>query len=166
MSLLGDIWDITPTGIVINAITKETYGPAVLNMSDQAANIDAIDKFFANAIPINSKAEKLRDEWMQWASGLSWYERHIDEAIAAQAFNKRNDFMRANAPEEQLESVNEFLSKVPAVDPVTGKINRVTSSGDRIVPPTPIIPTTYKVVAVATAAGVSVLVLLKKLHIL
>lgn len=165
MSLLTDIWDITPTGMVINKL-GETLGPAVLSASDQAADIDAIDMYIATSTPINSKAQQLKNEWMSWVSGLSWYDKNVNEAVAAEAFNRRNAFMRANAPADQLESVNTFLKNVPAVDPVTGKINRVTETGDRIVPPTPLVPTTYKVVAVATAAGVSVLVVLKKLHIL
>lgn len=167
MSLLGDIWDITPTGMVINYITKETYGPALLSISNQGANLDAIDDFFARAEILTSRAQKVRDEWNTWFPGLSWYQKNVDENIAAQAFNRRNDFMRANVMnDDELANVNVFLSKVPPVDPVTGKVNRVTATGDRILTPEPIIPTSYKVVAAATGAGVAVLVLLKKLHIL
>lgn len=165
MTIFDDVFALTPTGMIANAL-GETLGPSVLNFSDQGANIDAIDIYITGAAPINSKATRLRDEWMEWVSGLSWYQKHVDEAIGAQAFNKRNDFMRANTPDEQQEALDAFLKKVPVVDPVTGKINHVTSTGDRVVPPTPIVPTGYKVAAVATATGVTVLVLLKKLHIL
>jgi hypothetical protein len=166
MGLLGDIWDITPTGMVVNFVTQETYGPAVLNASDQAANIEAIDIYITSAEPINSKATKLRDEWMTWYTGLSWYQKHIDESIAAQAFNKRNDFMRANAPSEDAEKIDAFLKNVPIIDPVTGQTRHITSTGDRVVPPTPPIPTAYKLAAVVTGAGVTALVILKKLHLL
>lgn len=166
MSIFETIFDLTPTGMIVNAITKETIGPAWLNLSDQAANIDAIDVFFGSTQALNSEATRIKDEWMQWVSSLSWYQKHADEGVGAEAFNRRNAFMRANALPEERESVDEFLKKVPVVDPVTGKINHVTSTGDRVVPPKPLIPTQYKVVAVATAAGVSVLVVLKKLHIL
>ncbi len=163
---IGDVYSITPLGMVTNYVTGELFGPAVLNATDQAQNIDAIDVYITGAVPINSKATKLRDEWVQWVSNLTWYQKHMDETIAAQAFNKRNEFMRTNVPADQVEKVNEFLKKTPTVDPVTGKVIHTTSTGDRAVPEEPLIPTTYKVVAVATAAGVSVLVLLKKLHIL
>jgi hypothetical protein len=163
---IGDVWSITPTGMLINYASGEAFGPAALNASDQAANLDAIDIYITGAAPINSKATKLRDEWMTWFSALSWYQKHIDESIAAQAFNKRNEFMRANVPAEEVGKVNAFLKNVPIIDPVTGKTNHVTSTGDRVVPPTPLIPTGYKVAAAATGAGVTVLVILKKLHIL
>jgi hypothetical protein len=163
---IGDVYSITPLGLVTNYVSGEVFGPAALNATDQAANIEAIDVYISGAVPINSKAEKLRDEWMQWYTGLSWYQKHMDEALAAQAFNKRNEFMRANVPKEELPQVDAFLKKVPAIDPVTGKVNHVTTTGDRIVPPTPLIPTQYKLVAAATGAAVTVLVVLKKLRIL
>lgn len=165
-AFIGDVYSITPLGLVTNYVSGETFGPAALNASDQAANIEAIDVYISGAAPINSKATKLRDEWMTWYSGLSWYQKHIDEAIAAQAFNKRNEFMRSNVPSEEVAKVNAFLKDVPLIDPVTGKTRHITSTGDRVVPPTPLIPTGYKVAAVATGAGVTVLVILKKLHIL
>jgi hypothetical protein len=165
--LVGDVYSVTPLGMVTN-VSGELFGPAVLNATDQAQNIDAIDVYISGATPLNSKATQLRDEWMQWVSGLSWYQKHVDESVAAEAFNRRNAFMRANVlSKEEQEKVDEFLKKPrPVVDPVTGKTIHVTSTGDRVVPPKPLVPTQYKVVAVATAAGVSVLVLLKKLHIL
>jgi hypothetical protein len=166
MGILGDIFDITPTGMVINAL-GDTFGPYVLEAENQEKNLAAIHLYIMGNKPLNSTALKLQDDWLTWYSPLTWYQRNMDTAVGAEAFNRRNAFMRANvesATEKQ--KVDEFLKKVPIVDPVTGKPTMANSTGDREVPAKPLISTTYKVVAVATAAGVSVLVLLKKLRIL
>jgi len=165
MSILGDLFDITPTGMVVNAL-GESLGPAVLAASDQAADIDAIHNYIANTQVRNSKAQGIKDRWMQWSAGLSWYQKHVDTNVGAEAFNIRNDFMRANALPEEKAAVDNFLKKVPAFDPVTGNPNFVDSKGDRMKAPEPLIPTTYKVAAVIGGAAVAVLVVLKKLTII
>lgn len=166
MGLLSDVFDITPTGMVVNYL-GDTFGPAMIEGENQEKNLAAIHLYIMGNNPLNSSARKIQDEWVTWYGPLTWYQKNFETAIGAKAINRRNAFMRANVQSsEERDKVNEFLKKVPIIDPVTGKPTLATSTGDRIVPPEPLIPTTYKVVAVATAAGVSVLVLLKKLHIL
>ena len=166
MGIIADAFSFTPTGMIVNAL-GETFGPTVLAASDQAADIDAIHEFFTRTEPINNKAQDLKDDWMRWRAGLTWHDRNINENVGAEAFNRRNEFMRANAQSQaELDRINEILKKVPAFDPVTGKPNFVDSKGDRIKAPEPIIPTPYKVAGVIGAAAVVVLVVLKKLTIL
>lgn len=166
MGLLSDIFDITPTGMVVNYL-GDTFGPAAIEAENQEKNLAAIHLYIMGNKPLNSTALKLQDDWVAWYAPLTWYQKNFDTAIGAEGINRRNAFMRANVQSAvEKQKVDEFLKKVPITDPVTGKPTMATSTGDRVVPPKPLIPTTYKVVAVATAAGVSVLVLLKKLHIL
>lgn len=165
MGILKDIFDISPTGMVVNAV-GESLGPAVLAASDQAADIDAIHDYISRTQVNNSKAQSVKDKWMQWAGSLTWYQKHVDTNVGAEAFNIRNEFMRENALPEEKQAVDDFLKKVPAFDPVTGKPIFVDSKGDRMKAPEPIIPTTYKVAAVIGAGAVAVLVVLKKLTIL
>jgi|WetSurMetagenome_2_1015567.scaffolds.fasta_scaffold74584_4 hypothetical protein len=167
LDVVGDIYDVTPAGFVMNKVTGAVLGPTVLSASDQAADIDAIHDFFVREQPVNAKAERIKDDWMRWAGGLSWYEKHVDTNIGAEAFNRRNEFMRANVQsKEELDKTNEFLKKVPAFNPVTGNPNFVDSKGDRIKQPEPLIPTPYKVAGVIGAAAIAALVVLKKLTIL
>lgn len=167
LDVAGAIYDVTPTGFVINKVSGAVLGPTVLSAVDQAEDIDAIHEFFVRTKPLNAKAEKLKDDWMKWAGSLSWYAKHVDTNIGAEAFNRRNDFMRANVQsKEELDKTNEFLKKVPAFDSVTGNPNFVDSKGDRVKQPEPLIPTPYKVAGVIGAAAVAALVVLKKLTIL
>lgn len=167
LDVAGAIYDVTPAGFVINKVSGAVLGPTVLSAMDQAEDIDAIHDFFVREQPHNETARRLKDDWMRWAGSLSWYQKHVDTNVGAEAYNRRNEFMRANVQsKEELEKTNEFLKKVPAFDPVTGNPNFVDSKGDRVLQPKPLIPTPYKVAGVIGAAAVAALVVLKKLTIL
>ncbi len=166
MGLLTDFYNVTPTGMLTNYL-GETFGPAVISASDQAATIDAIHTYIAGTQPGNGEARKIQNDWLAWYGQLSWLQKNTDDTIALEAYNRRNAFMRANATNNaDLQKINNFLKGVPVVNPVTGKPTLADANGDRVIPPKPLIPPQYKVVAVATAAGVAVLVLLKKLYII
>ena len=145
----------------------DLIAPSVLNASDQAANIEAINTFMLTTQPLTKKSEAIRDEWMHWYRPLSWFDKNFGTNTEAEAFNRRNAYMRANvATAEELAQVNEFLKKVPAFDPVTGKPNLVTTSGDRITTPEPLVPTSYKVVGIVTVLGITTLAILKKIRLI
>lgn len=139
---------------------------SLLDAADQSANIDAINEYIAGTQPLNDKARKLQDEWLLFYRDLGWYSKSLDPDNGDKAFNMRNEFMRANATKEELPKVNQFLSKTPVINPVTGKPTGANASGDRPLPKEPLIPTMYKAIAVAAGAVVATLVGLKKLHIL
>lgn len=150
-------------------VVGDQLGPLALNASDQAADIEAINKFFLDTKAVNSTATNLKNEWLQWYSGLGWYDKNVNEAIAAQAFNKRNAFLRANVTTSaEKEMVDRFIKDVdgPTTNPVTGKPILKDDQGNRIVPPIPLIPPLYKAIAVGVGTGTVVLVVLKKLRIL
>lgn len=150
-------------------IVGDQLGPLALNASDQAANIEAINKFFLDTKAVNGAAIAIKNDWLQWYVTLGWYDKNVDEAIAAQAFNRRNAFLRANVTTEaEKEMVDRFIKDVngPSVDPVTKKPILKDSDGNRIVPPIPLIPPLYKAVAVGVGTGTLILVVLKKLRIL
>lgn len=164
LGVVGDIYDVTPAGFVLNKVTGAVLGPTVLNASDQAADIDAIHNFFVREEPVNFKAQGIKDDWMKWAASLSWYQKHVDETVGAEAFNRRNDYMRANTTTaEEKAAVDAFVKKVPAFNPVTGKPNFVNSAGDRVAPPKPLIPTSYKVAAGVGAGIAAVIVILTQI---
>lgn len=164
LDVVGDIYDVTPAGFVLNKVTGAVLGPTVLNAADQAADIDAIHDFFVRTEPINFKAQGIKDDWMKWAAALSWYQRHVDETVGAEAFNRRNDFMRANVESaEEKAAVDAFVKKVPAFDPITGKPNFVNSAGDRVGPPKPLIPTSYKIAAGVGAGVIAVVAILSQI---
>jgi hypothetical protein len=145
----------------------DLIAPTVLNASDQAANIEAINTFMLTTQPLGNKAQSLRDDWMQWYGGLTWFQKNLESNTQAEAFNRRNAYMRANTDSaDELERVNNFIKNAPAFDPVTGKPNLVTSTGDRVINPEPLIPTSYKVIGIATAVGIATLALLKKIRLI
>ncbi len=150
------LWDILSDPV------KDT----AIHASDQAANIDAINRYIAGTQPNTAKARKLQDDWLIWYGNLGWYSKGLDYDNEKIAYNMRNEFIRANADISEMDAVNAFLAKSPIINPVTGRPTGANATGDRPVEKPPLIPTMYKAIAVATAAGVSVLVVLKKIHIL
>lgn len=139
----------------------------ILDAADQSANIDAINEFISGTQPLNDKARKLQDEWIVFYRNLGWFSKSLDPDNGDKAFNIRNEFIRANvASKAELEKVNQFLSKTPAINPVTGKSTGANAAGDRPMEKEPLIPTMYKAIGVAAGAVVVTLVGLKKLHIL
>jgi hypothetical protein len=167
MSLFSDYWDITPAGWLINKATEATVGPAALNASNQAADIEAINLYFLNEKPNNAQAIKLKDEWVEWYSSLGFFDKATNANTAANAFNKRNEMFRVNAQSQAEKDMAEnMIRNGPTVNPVTGQPILRTSTGDRALKPEPLIPTTYKVAGVIGAAGVLVIVVLKKLRLL
>lgn len=167
MSLFEAYWDITPAGWLVNKLTEATYGPAALQATDQAADIEAINLYFLNTKPINNEAAKLKDNWVKWYSGLGIIAKNTDSNVAATAFNRRNEMFRVNAQTQQEKDMAEaMIRNGPTVNPVTGKPIERTSTGDRALNPEPLIPTPYKVAGVIGAAGVLVVVILKKLRLL
>lgn len=173
MGIIKDIFQYgTPIGWMTlpgEAVAEklgEVIGPTVLNATDQGADLEAINGFFLSTTPSTVAAEKLKDDWMRWYSALSMYDKATNENIAAEAFNRRNAFIRAQATPDEKVFVDQWIKDVPAYDPVTGKPNYVTSTGDRIKQPEPLIPTSYKIAAFAAAGVTLVLVALKKLRLL
>jgi hypothetical protein len=166
MGFLSDYFDVTPAGFIVNKV-GELIGPAVLNASDQAADIEAINMFFLNAVPVNTKATQLKNDWIAWYSQLGTIDKTTNENTAAEAFNRRNDFFRANAQNQsERDLADAFIKGGPNVNPVTGKPVERTTTGDYAIKPEPKIPTPYKVAGVIGGAGVLVLVILKKLHLI
>lgn len=145
----------------------DLIGPSILNASDQAANIEAINSFMLTTQPLTNKSQVIRDDWMRWYAPLTWYDKNFGSNTEAEAFNRRNAYMRANvATAEELAQVNAFIKKAPAFDPVTGKPNLITSSGDRVLNPEPLVPTSYKVVGIVTVLGITTLAILKKIRLI
>ena len=166
MGFLSNMFDLTPTGYVANKI-GEAIGPQVVSATNQAADIEAINKFFAETPPANNEAAKVKTDWVAWYNKLGWYDKNVVSGTGNEAINRRNAYLRANATTNaEQKMVDDFLKGGPAVNPVTGQVIQKTPEGDRYVPKPPLIPTPYKVAAVATIAGVTTLVVLKKLYII
>lgn len=144
--------------------TNEQLSSFLLFTDNQ--DMDAINKAIAVTPSTNPQATALKDSWIRWWDNLSWYERNIDTPTYDEARNRRNAFFLANAPQEQKEAVEHVIQSGMTTEEQEGHTKRADSTGHFPQEDAPLIPTQYKIVAIATGAGVGVLVLLKKLHII
>lgn len=67
-------------------------------MTDQNANIEAINRYILTQTIHTAKAAALKDEWIANYGKLGWYEKSFDSTIYDWVRNRRNDFDYANAP--------------------------------------------------------------------
>jgi len=94
----------------------------------------------------------LRDSWISWYDGLSWYDRKVNSSqVWDEARNRKNAFNEANARNaKELENVKRVQQGMTSEE-MQGKEKRILSTGRFAVPPKPWIPTWGKI-ALGTAA--------------
>lgn len=142
-------------------------------------DMSAINQLIANTEPTNDKARALKDSWIAWWDGLSWLDKNVGTSAYDEARNRRNVFLLANAPADQVAQVKQVQATGGTTEELEGGSNipgkpgefqkaekRATSEGKFPEHPEPLIPTPYKIAGVATAVGVFTLAILKKLHII
>ena len=138
------------------------------------ANMAALTAYM-NATPANNPvASVIKTNFAKWASGLSWYDRQFDtQNLWNRARNYRNDFNTANAGLDPAKRavVMEVITKGQTSEDAMGEPPAARTSGGRFVVEgpagsKPLIPTSYKIAAVAAGAGVVTIVALKKLHVI
>ncbi len=96
----------------------------------QAEDMDALNRFFASQHPQTEDAAELRDEWILWHDGLSWWSRNMDSSIWDQARNRRNKYNLANATtREEYEGVKQVMKTGLTTEEIAGGTKRTLSSG-------------------------------------
>lgn len=97
----------------------------------QADNIAAINRYMVETPANNPKVIKLRDEWIRWHDGLTWWEKNIETATYDRARNLRNEFnlLNATTPAEK-EAVKNVQTTGLTSEELEGGVRRVLSSGN------------------------------------
>jgi hypothetical protein len=127
------------------------------------ANMEAMNAYMMNSQAHTLLANELRDSWISWYDNLGIV---VDvDSVFDEGRNRRNAFNRANAVSSaEKEQVDGQIKTGMSLEQTEGKADRRNSSGNY--PGPPLIPTVYKIVAAAAAAGIFVLATLKKLRII
>lgn len=122
---------------------------------DDAANIDAINRYIAEAKPLTPAGAKAKDEWRIWHDGLSWYDKTFPSvAVYDYARNLKNKFNLANAPTAAEKAAVQLNAQTGVTsEQMRGEVDRRLTSGAYNTEEyaesleEPFIPTRIKVVA-------------------
>jgi len=128
-------------------------------------DMKAINRYFMEQAQIKTPAaEKVKQEWMKfWKETertLTWYSQ--DEYDAARNLKHKFDLANTTNAAEKA-SVKEQQAKGITSEEMRGETRRAGTSGDYLEDPKPLIPTSWKVGAVAGIGLVAVGVFGKKL---
>lgn len=139
-------------------------------MTEQAENIDAINRYILTQPVRTPKARSLRDEWITNYAKLSWFDTNYDSDTYDWVRNRRNEFDYANATTPaELAAAKQQHGKGLSSEEMRGEPDRRLSTGDYVDPPNPgaepFFPTRVKVAAAAALAALIGLKVLKKLYI-
>jgi hypothetical protein len=127
-------------------------------LQDANADMIAINRYISDTVAITPEAVKLKDSWIIWWNGLTWYQKNIASETFDEARNRRNAFFVANAPtEKEKDAVKQVIETGGTEEESEGKPRRTLSSGNFPgPPPAPLIPSLLKIGgAVAVLAGVA-----------
>lgn len=120
----------------------------------QIEDIDAISRYITSQPIRTDTARQLKDDWIRWRDGLSFWDRNFDGSTYDLARNKKLAFDRANAVTAQQKQAVETVAKTGlSTEQMQGKEDRRTSTGEYAIQPKPIIPTEYKVAIAVVGAG-------------
>lgn len=125
---------------------------------DDAANIEAINRYIADAKINTAAAAKIRDRWIKWHDNLGWYDSSFPSLqVYDEARNIRNEFNIANAvTTEEKKQVKQLQQEGLTSEELRGETSRRLSTGDYLEKPEesePWLPTKTKV-ALGIFAGV------------
>lgn len=124
---------------------------------DDAANIDAINRYITEQ-PIKTTAgAKARDAWVKWHNNLGWYDKSFPSLeVYDKARNLRNEFNIANAvTPKEVKEVKQIQQTGLSSEQLRGEADRRLSTGDYLEEEDhgePWLPTKTKV-ALGIAAG-------------
>lgn len=128
-----------------------------MNLTEQARNIEAIERYFGDAKPRTPEAVAVRDEFMVFSSSLGEYERNFEQQAYDRARNLRLSYNRANATTEaeRLAAERQALGGL-STEQLGGDADRRTASGAYVPPPSG----SSQLARVAAVVGVGVVVVL------
>ncbi len=110
-------------------------------------DLDAITDYFARTQPINPEAQGIKDAYIKWNDGLSWFSK-TSQATLDLARNQRNRFALANVatPEDKAAEQN-TIETGKSAEQLQGEPDRREQGGmlpgPVAPPPPPLIPEKY-----------------------
>lgn len=114
-------------------------------MTQQAQDIDAVNRYIMSTKANTQDAKDVRDEWLEFHDGLSTYEKHLESDIWDKVRNFRARFQLANAKTAAAkEKIKEVLDTGMTSEEVQGDVRRTSSTGMYNEDPDPIVPTRWK----------------------
>lgn len=127
---------------------------------DDAANIDAINRYITEATIKTTAGAKARDAWILWHDKLGWYDQSFpSQQVYDQARNLRNDFNIANAVSiQEKKDIKQQQQAGLTSEELRGEASRRLSTGDYLEHPEdsePWLPTKTKI-AIGVLAGVTI----------
>ena len=105
-------------------------------LTDQSANIDAIERYIGEQEPPRTAAAvQVRDRFLRWLAGVSAWARAFDQGTYDVARNYRLEYNRANAttPAERAAVEEQALHGI-STEQIDGSPDRRTSDGSYIPP--------------------------------
>lgn len=112
--------------------------------------------------PTTTKSRKLKDDWLQWYNGLTFWEKTFSDDKFNEARNRWLDLVAADARDP--EAVKSALRMVPSIEQIHGLPDPRNSEGYYAVGAAPIVPTSFKVGAGVSAASILGLLVWLKLR--
>jgi hypothetical protein len=146
-------------------IASKAIGDRIMQSDDLAA----MNIYMSDAKPVSPQAIKLRDEWLTWWESLGWYAKTFDSNTFDQARNRKHAFDIANVKSSaEAAAVKEQIKTSFTTEEARGEPNRMRSDGTYTEKPPekePFFPTRIKILAGAILAGVTALIIAKKVYI-
>ncbi len=107
------------------------HGAAGLGvLGDRSEDMEAIDWYFYETEAKTAAARNLKDDWIVWYDGLSWYDKSYDEDVYDEARERRDAFNKANATSAaELEQVEFVQEHGMTTEEMEGGTSRKTSEG-------------------------------------
>lgn len=138
------------------AVTGASQATSKSALSDaQAAWFQDLNKRVLGYQPKTSKAKKLKNDWIQWFNGLSFWQQNFDEGVFNEGRNRFIDITAYDTDDPQ--AVKDAWKVTPSLEQTLGLPDPRTTDGYYPVAPKPLIPDIplgFKVGAAVSAVGI------------
>jgi len=91
--------------------TAPVVAPEVGDLTEQSKDMASIYNYMATTMPVTPSASTMRDSFLLWYKGLSWYDTHVSGNVYADARAKRNAYNLANARSPQEKAAVQHVIK-------------------------------------------------------
>ena len=123
----------------------------LFDITDTSADMQAINKYMMETAIVNPDAQKIKDQWIAW-----WNQHQNDLYWSTDDFNTarnmRNNFNVANTKSAQeAADVKQQIATGVTEEEARGETKTANTSGMFYQEPKPLIPTKWKIFAVAVA---------------
>lgn len=150
-------WVAWELGRPVESVVMGDDIPSDIGVTTQADDLDAINRYMGEEKPLTKEATRLRDDWVKWYNGLSWYEINFDQNTFDLARNRRNAYNIANTKSQDerkqvIQQIQDGLSHEQQV----GEPDRRLSTGMLPTVKLPVVSTTTKIV-IGVIGGIAVI---------